>query len=62
MLKQPYIFSPELVQAAYKKLKSSAYYDKSQAPLRDAIVAFESSAEFEIQLMDMQAALTASDE
>lgn len=62
MLKQPHVFSPELVQAAYKKLKSSAYYDKSQAPLRDAIVAFESTADFELQLMDMHAALTASDE
>ena len=31
-----------LVQKAFKKLKSNIYYDKTNLPLRDKIVSFES--------------------
>lgn len=62
MWQAPYTITDDLVRIAYKKLKSSVYYDKSQAPLRDAIVAFESPKVFDKKLKDLSSALKASDE
>lgn len=41
-----------LFQIAYKKLKSSIYFDKTNLPLRDAIVKFETEADPELSGID----------
>ena len=38
----------DILEKAYKKLKSSIYYDKTNLILRDRIVEFESSHEQEL--------------
>lgn len=50
----------ERVKIAYKKLKASVYFDKTQLPLRDRIVAYESKG-IERQLTDLRKALNGSD-
>lgn len=50
----------ERVKIAYKKLKASVYFDKTQLPLRDRIVAYESKG-IEQQLTDLLQALNGSD-
>lgn len=40
-------FTGELLVRAYKKLKSSVFFDKTQLVLRNKIVAFEASADFD---------------
>ena len=42
----------ELLKVAYKKLKSYVFFDKTQLPLRDKIVAFEKE-DFEEKLIDL---------
>ena len=37
----------EYVKIAYKKLKASIYFDKTQLPLRDKVTTFESRSQIE---------------
>ena len=40
----------EYIKIAYKKLKASVYFDKTQLPLRDKITTFESRSKIENKL------------
>lgn len=48
----------EYVRIAYKKLKSSVYFDKTQLPLRDRITTFESRSGFDQKLKQIADALS----
>lgn len=48
----------EYVRIAYKKLKSSVYFDKTQLPLRDRITTFESRSGFDKKLKQIVDALS----
>lgn len=54
----PQELSRQLIEIAYKKLKASAYYDKTQGQLRDAIVHFESTDSFKQFPDDIMKAMT----
>lgn len=41
------------VRIAFRKLKASVYFDKTTLPLRDAVVAFETSESFENEIVNI---------
>jgi len=43
----------DLVKIAFRKLKAHVYFDKTALPLRDRVVAFESSFDFEAKLQEI---------
>ena len=48
----------EYVKIAYKKLKASVYFDKTQLPLRDKITTFESRYKIGKRMEDIVEALS----
>lgn len=62
MTRMPFSLSDNLIRIAYKKLKSSVYYDKTSTPLREAIVLFETSSDYESKLSELQNILSADHE
>jgi len=50
----------ELVKTAFQKLKAHVYFDKTMLPLRDKVVAFETSSDFEDKLTALAAAYDGS--
>lgn len=57
----------EWIRKAYKKFKSSAYFDRTNAPVRERIIHFESTKDWgeqkdpETAFQDMAAALSSCD-
>ena len=50
-----------LLQQAYKKLKSSVFFDKTQLILRDKIVEYEVSSEFDSQFEKLSKRMESED-
>ncbi|MDR1806128.1 MAG: hypothetical protein LBQ80_05115 [Clostridium sp.] len=50
----------ELVKIAFQKLKAHVYFDKTMLPLRDKVVSFETSSDFEDKLAALAAAYDGS--
>ena len=43
----------ELIRQSFKKLKSAIFFDKTQLVLRDKLIAYETSPDFESNLNDL---------
>lgn len=51
----------ELIRRSFKKLKSAIFFDKTQLVLRDKLIAYETSSDFEKNLNDLALKMLSSD-
>ena len=51
----------ELIRQSFKKLKSAIFFDKTQLVLRDKLIAYETSPDFESNLKDLAFKMLSSD-